>query len=61
VKLNGPEAALRVFVTRDVPDLEKDPVNDRKGDLTGPRLETADWLLAARQRLPKSPASDFQN
>ena len=35
----------RVFVTgrlRDMPALEKDPVNDRKGDLTGPWLETFD-------------------
>lgn len=30
-----------------MPALEKTPMNDRKGDLTGPWLETVDRLLTA--------------
>ena len=45
-------AEKRVLTTgnsRDMPALEKDPVNDRKGDPTGPRLETSERLQSAQR------------
>jgi hypothetical protein len=48
-------------VNTGMPDLKKYPMNDRKGDLTGPWFETVDRLLSALCGSQLAAVADFRN